>query len=493
MDNTMSLLAQQEATRDRAWGEAGARADLRLRWQAIAVRHTLHVVPGDEILEFGAGAGRWTRELASALPGAAITGATFSNKVESRSPLDWPANVQRVGLQHVAGDLNPESYHYVVASSMNLQGGSEDALRMVHRLLKPGGEALFFEPQESVIRHYFGPQARSRSDVSSSDELTRRMKGIGFEDVDVQPYDVVPEGVSPGLAQRVQAKVILLEHAPVIRNFCGWRSVWARKSGRSQKVWPDLAVVKSLFGAVSVVVPCYNEAPNIPTLVNRLIAMYGNYIHEIIIVNDNSTDDTAAVTERIAATESRVRLLNRSKPNGVGRALKDGYRVASGKYILSMDSDFVHILPEFRELFEAVGAGKDGAIGSRFSRNSILIRYPFAKMVFNRALHLLVKIFLTDVRDVSNNLKLYRADIAKGIDIQSPHFSANLEIGLVPLLQGYNISEVPISWINRTAEMGSSSFKLLKVGPGYARTLFRLWRNRRTLADRRLSQSVSQL
>jgi glycosyltransferase involved in cell wall biosynthesis len=258
-------------------------------------------------------------------------------------------------------------------------------------------------------------------------------------------------------------------------------------------VWPDLAVIKSLFGAVSVVVPCYNEAPNIPTLVNRLIAMYGNYIHEIIIVNDNSTDDTAAVTERIAATESRVRLLNRSKPNGVGRALKDGYRVASGKYILSMDSDFVHILPEFRELFEAVGAGKDGAIGSRFSRNSILIRYPFAKMVFNRALHLLVKIFLTDVRDVSNNLKLYRADIAKGIDIQSPHFSANLEIGLVPLLQGYNISEVPISWINRTAEMGSSSFKLLKVGPGYAGTLFRLWRNRRTLADRRLSQSVSQL
>jgi dolichol-phosphate mannosyltransferase len=65
----------------------------------------------------------------------------------------------------------------------------------------------------------------------------------------------------------------------------------------------------------------------------------------------------------------------------------------------------------------------------------------------------------------------------KNLDIESPHFSANLETGLKPLLAGHDIVEVPISWINRTSEMGSSSFSVRKVGRDYAVTLFRCWCN----------------
>ena len=85
----------------------------------------------------------------------------------------------------------------------------------------------------------------------------------------------------------------------------------------------------------------------------------------------------------------------------------------------------------------------------------MLINYPFFKILCNRAFHLLVKLtLLGGVRDISNNLKLYRADILKTLDIEEPHFAANMETGLKPLLAGYDIEEVPVSWINRTVGHG---------------------------------------
>jgi glycosyltransferase involved in cell wall biosynthesis len=169
-------------------------------------------------------------------------------------------------------------------------------------------------------------------------------------------------------------------------------------------------------------------------------------------------------------------VVTRTPPNGVGRALRDGYAAASGRYILTMDCDFVQIVPELRDLFAAIAEGYDGAIGSRFSHDSVLINYPFVKIVGNRGFHLLVRLFLCRVRDISNNLKLYRAEILKGLDIEEPHFAANVETGLKPILAGYDIKEVPVSWINRTIDMGSSSFRIVRVAPDYASALLRILR-----------------
>jgi nucleoside-diphosphate-sugar epimerase len=69
------------------------------------------------------------------------------------------------------------------------------------------------------------------------------------------------------------------------------------------------------------------------------------------------------------------------------------------------------------------------------------------------------------------------------LEIEEPHFAANMETGLKPLLAGFDIREVPISWINRTSGMGTSSFDIAKVAPGYfralMRTIWRVWRGRR--------------
>ncbi|HYZ75288.1 MAG TPA: glycosyltransferase family 2 protein, partial [Chthoniobacterales bacterium] len=282
------------------------------------------------------------------------------------------------------------------------------------------------------------------------------------------------------------AIAFVLEHTPFVREFCGTLYIWAKKPGDEEARRPHVSLDShpALFASVSVVVPCHNEEMNVRPLVNALVKAYDRYILEILLVNDNSKDGTASSIRTLSAEDPRVRLIDRKPPNGVGRALRDGYAAARGSYILTMDCDFVQIIPEFRDLFAAVAAGYDGAIGSRFSHESVLINYPLPKILANRGFHLLLNFLLGfRVRDISNNLKLMRADVLKRIDIEENHFAANVETGLKPILAGYAIKEVPISWINRTPQMGTSSFKLLRVAPQYAMALFRIvwkaWRNRR--------------
>ena len=101
------------------------------------------------------------------------------------------------------------------------------------------------------------------------------------------------------------------------------------------------------------------------------------------------------------------------------------------------------------------------------------------KILSNRAFHVLAQIMVgRRFRDVTNNLKLMRRDVVDRLILTSPGFSINAETGLLPLLMGYPLSESPISWINRSFDMGSSSFRLLKVGKGYVGVLLDVFRAR---------------
>ena len=117
--------------------------------------------------------------------------------------------------------------------------------------------------------------------------------------------------------------------------------------------------------------------------------------------------------------------------------------------------------------------------GSRFSRHSVLLNYPLAKIIFNRGFHLLANVVMgRGFRDVTNNLKLLRHDVVERLLLTSPGFAVNAETGLLPVLMGYPLTECPISWINRSYDMGHSSFKLVKVGGSYIEVLWNVLRAR---------------
>jgi glycosyltransferase involved in cell wall biosynthesis len=218
---------------------------------------------------------------------------------------------------------------------------------------------------------------------------------------------------------------------------------------------------------------------NIELLVSDLCDLFGGYIHEIVLVDDNSNDGTRNVISRLAAEDSRIKPVYRTPPNGVGRAIANGLQAATGDYILSLDCDFRHLLPEVRDLFDAITEGYDVAVGSRFSRHSVLLNYPSFKIVANRAFHTLAQVLLlARFRDLTNNLKLMRREVVEDLVLLEPGFAVNAETGLQPLITGYSVKEVPISWIGRGIEMGASSFRLFKAGGGYWRVLRGLWLRR---------------
>ena len=486
-------LREMERSREAYWRRYPATSPVKLRWRALTVRHCFHVLPGASILELGAGTGLWTEHLAAALRGEnPITAAVFSPDFAAEAEARQLPNTTIVLVDDLR-DLPAESFDYIVGTAILCHDAYAENLALLHRLLKPGGELLFFEANywnpQVFLKNTVRPLGRWAGDAECQIgmrkfELMKQASHQGFTHAEIVPYDIIHPLTPRAFIRAVQSVAFILEHAPGIRELCGTLYIWLVKPGSTARQAVDLAVRPELFGTTSVVVPCRNEEMNVRPLISALLATYDRYIHEIIIVDDNSTDDTVDVVREAAAADPRVRLVRRSPPGGVGRALRDGYAAATGKYILTMDCDFVMIVPELRDLFDPVAEGRAGAIGSRFSYESVLINYPFFKILCNRAFHWLVKLtLLRGVRDVSNNLKLYRADILKTLDIEEPHFAANMETGLKPLLAGHDIVEVPISWINRTVDMGASSFRIVRVAPGYfwglLRTIGRVWRGQR--------------
>jgi len=488
-------LREMERGREAYWLHYPATSPVKLRWRALAVRHSFHVLPGETILDLGAGSGLWTEHLAGVLRGEArITGAVFNEDLWATASRRTLPNTTFVHVTDFERDLPAEGFDYVVGTAILCHDAYGLNLQQIHRLLKPGGQILFFEA------NFWNPQVlvkgvvraiRRRLGYPSCQVGMRKYKLMhmtshhGFTHVETIPYDIVHPMLPRSLIRFVQSIAFVFEHAPLIRELCGTLYIWARKPPvpGSRRPWTSLARHHELFGSTSVVVPAHNEEMNVGPLVETLLHLYGDYLHEIIIVNDNSADRTAEVTREIARRHPRVRLVDRRPPNGVGLALRDGCAAATGRYILTMDCDFVQILPEIGDLFDAIAAGRDGAIGSRFSHESVMINYPFFKTLCNRAFHLAAKLLVTRrVHDVSNNLKLYRAEIFKTITIEEHHFAANAELGLKAMLAGYDIEEVPVSWINRTIDMGSSSFRIVTSAPNYLGTLVRAlsiaWRDR---------------
>jgi hypothetical protein len=360
---------------------------------------------------------------------------------------------------------------------------SSQLLAIAHELLSPGGEIVFYESNpwnpvhklRDLLLRLVG--RRDPRNLISRPRLYELLSEIGFIRVYAVFNDFVFAPLTRPLIWFLRNASILLENAPLVRTMAGSILVHAQKGPRAKEAAKvSLFAHPSLRRAMSVVIPCHNEEMNVGPLVKRILELYGEYIYEIIAVNDGSTDRTGEVLGELAAQDARVKPLHRFPPNGVGLAIADGLSAASGEYIFTMDCDFLHLLPEFRDMLDAAAEGYDVVIGSRFSRHSVLLNYPFLKILANRAFHALaVVLFARRIRDVTNNLKILRREVVNDLSLRQSGFAVNAETGLQPLVLGYSVRQVPISWINRTPGMGMSSFRLARVGGGYWSVLTGLW------------------
>jgi glycosyltransferase involved in cell wall biosynthesis len=220
---------------------------------------------------------------------------------------------------------------------------------------------------------------------------------------------------------------------------------------------------------VTVILPAHNEEAVIGKMILMLLAVYSKWIAHVIVVDDCSSDRTPAIVRALQKSDKRIILIRRKPPGGVGLAIRDGLAAVppDTTHILSIDADFIRNIPDLFEFFDRINYC-DGLIGSRYIKPHSLIRYPMFKKICNRMFHLVIRlVFGIKHKDISNNFKLYKKSVFNSLPLTKTNFAVNAETGIYPILMGFDIREIPVTWYAREDDMGFSKFNILKVATGY--------------------------
>jgi len=220
---------------------------------------------------------------------------------------------------------------------------------------------------------------------------------------------------------------------------------------------------------LSIVVPAYNEAESITetltTLFQKLQSV--NIEHEIVVVNDNSKDDTIVVLTQLQKNIPTLVVYTNSGPNGFGYAVRYGLERFKGDCVAVMMADLSDSPDDLVKFYNKILEGYDCVFGSRFIKEGKVYDYPQFKLFMNRLFNTFVRLsFRFKYNDVTNAFKLYKRETIEGIrPFLSPHFNLTLELPLKAIVRGYTYAVVPNSWTNR--KHGESKLKLKEMGSRY--------------------------
>jgi len=221
---------------------------------------------------------------------------------------------------------------------------------------------------------------------------------------------------------------------------------------------------------LSVVIPAHNEAESIASTVRALAAEMNRQgiEHEILVINDHSTDETEAVLQDLASSIPTFCYLNNSHPNGLGLCVRKGLECFSGDAValyMADGSDDPRDLVRFFRTMQSENT--DCVFGTRFSKESKVVGYPLLKLVLNRIANSFIRLlFGLRYNDMTNAFKLYRRHVIQGLQpILSHHYNLTVELPLKAIVRGYSYSVVPNGWTDR--KQGVSKLKIKEMGSRY--------------------------
>ncbi len=216
-----------------------------------------------------------------------------------------------------------------------------------------------------------------------------------------------------------------------------------------------------------VIIPTYNEKENIENIVRYVFSL--NPVFDILIIEDNSPDGTAAIVKELQKEFSNLYLIERKGKLGLGTAYIAGFKWAlehGYNYIFEMDADFSHNPRDLVRLYEACQQGADMSVGSRYVTGVNVVNWPMSRVLLSYFASKYVRIITgMKVHDATAGFVCYTRNVLENIDLDHIRFKGyafQIEMKFTTYTLGFRIQEVPIIFTDRTLGTSKMSKGIIK-------------------------------
>ncbi|MGZ8377242.1 MAG: polyprenol monophosphomannose synthase [Gemmatirosa sp.] len=216
-----------------------------------------------------------------------------------------------------------------------------------------------------------------------------------------------------------------------------------------------------------MIVPTYNERPNIIRLIEQILAQDPRL--DVVVVDDNSADGTGALVDELAAVNDRVYALHRERKLGLGTAYIAGFRWALEReyaYVFEMDADFSHDPAHLPQFLSAI-QDADLVLGSRYRFGKVtVVNWPMARLILSYSANIYARVVTgLQLYDATGGFKCFRREVLEAIDladVRSNGYAFQIEMSFRAWKRGFRIAEIPIVFVDRTEGESKMSKRIVR-------------------------------
>ncbi len=228
---------------------------------------------------------------------------------------------------------------------------------------------------------------------------------------------------------------------------------------------------------LSIVLPARDEEGCIASTVEHLhLELELNGVpHEIIVVDDGSSDSTWKILEALSQKITQLHPVQNLGLHGFGRAIIKGLDSMQGDAAVIMMADESDDARDVVRYWKLLNEGWDCVFGSRFMKGGGVIDYPWLKLKINRLANWFIRLlFNINLNDTTNAFKAYRKTVIDGCrPFLSPHFNITVELPLKAIVRCFTWTTIPITWKNRRT--GEAKLKIKEMGSRYFFIVAYVW------------------